>query len=329
MSNTFRKLVKSTMALALTMMGSVYGDCCPQPSYSFADSCCPTYSTEASGEWIFGAGVICWRAFEGDFDCGCGSLDILDEQTSDGDTISLISGNDDELHYDWNAGFRVGAGYRFACSKWDVGAVWTNYSGHGHGSSDEDNHIHWNLNFNEVDVVTGYGFETLTCFTVRPFVGVRGTWMDQKVRAHLTTFVAAESREAVLHDNNKHTQNFWGVGPVFGVEANWALGCGFGFYGIIDGAVLYGRSKTHFDDIEVAVDDTTVTTFTDIKNRHTVCQLAGDVSLGFYWEKTLCNDMLLTLQLGWEHHHYFDFNRLGETDDLSFDGLSFSGAIGF
>ena len=45
------------------------------------------------------------------------------------------------------------------------------------------------------------------------------------------------------------------------------------------------------------------------------------------WKTCFCKNSFLILQLGLEHHRYFNHNQFCGYGDLSLDGVSFSAAI--
>ena len=116
------------------------------------------------------------------------------------------------------------------------------------------------------------------------------------------------------------------VGPLFGLEADVNIGCGLSLY--VNGAIswLYGRNDVRLTDSTATID---VIDFCDIKNKTNSILTSADASFGVRWQTCFCTDKQLFVQLGYEHHRYFDYNRIGSCGDLSFDGLQIGLGLGF
>lgn len=350
MSYAFKKIYVAVAALMVAaagqsqvaadnsqIWGGYGGNCC------LSDNCCqPECCPQACGTWSVSAGLLYWRAYEGGLICDCIPGEITDVVDNNGHTNSHIKGGHNDFDQDWELGFRLGAGYQFACSQWELGAYWTHFHDHaraghdGHNSHENNwesnfhsgnNHFsHWNLNFDEVDLVAGYRCELCPCFTLTPFLGLRGVRIDQTLHSQSSLVIFDEFDGGFVFSRHHDKEKFWGVGPVLGLEAEWGLGCGFSVYGCVDTSVLYGRFDNDFDGFEEVAD---VSTVCDSSVTRDAALLAGDAGLGVRWGTCFCNGMHLTLQLGWEHHHYFDYNQLGSNGDLSLDGVTFSAGIDF
>jgi hypothetical protein len=113
---------------------------------------------------------------------------------------------------------------------------------------------------------------------------------------------------------------------LLGLEADWKVGCGFSFY--VSGAVswLYGKHKTKFSE---TIETCDTSSFCSIHGHIDANIAAADAAFGIRWQKCICGNKALLLQLGLEHHRYFDYNRFCNYGDLSFDGVNFSAAVTF
>lgn len=230
---------------------------------------------------------------------------------SDGFVLSEFSGRGRDLHYKWDPGYRVGACYEFASGEWDVAASWTHFHSKANGSG----HRKWTINLDVVDVTTGYEPECGLCFDIRPFLGVRGAKIDQKLHS------------GHRRGSHKHfKEEFEGIGPLLGLGLDWEIGCNFSLYVKASAAWLYGNF--HVKTFES----------TELVHARNVCKLrkhldaniaAGDAEIGLRWETCFCKTKRFFLQLGLEHHRYFNFNRIGCYGDLSFDGANVGLGIGF
>lgn len=191
-----------------------------------------------------------------------------------------------------------------------------------------------------IDLIAGYNYELGSCFALRPFGGLRGARIDQKLR--ITEFddsfsssdfsssdfspLSFSSSSALFTRDVHNKEKFSGLGPLIGIEAAWNVGCGFSVYASISAACLYGKFNIRVFETDL---DVNAANFCQVRY-HTDASLAvADAALGVRWQTCFCDNMRLILQLGLEHHRYFDYNRIGCYGDLSFDGLNLSAGIEF
>jgi hypothetical protein len=188
-----------------------------------------------------------------------------------------------------------------------------------------------------IDVFAGYGYDINACFSFRPFFGVRSARIDQKTHnggrfySDIDSSLPSYSLSSYLSDNrvttvNRNKQKFNGVGPLIGLEADWNIGCGFSLYVSADVTWLYGQFDVHLHEVAEFFDGANICKFRS--DLDTV--LAGaDAAIGVRWiTDCYCNTRLI-LQVALEHHIYYDYNRIGNYGDLSFDGVSISAGLEF
>lgn len=298
------------------------------------NSCCPQY--------FLALDLLYWRAFEEGLD-GCGLIEATQLDSEDGSFFSSKR-SVNEPHFNWNAGFRLGAGVLYT-NGWDVVAYWTNYNTTAHrkqknhqehefGFTLEDSstpltktRLHWRIDFNEVDLLLGRNF-SLFCdeINLRPFVGLRGAWITQKLHSRNNSIVNSSEEVDLFHVHKKNTQKFRGVGPLLGLQASGYIGCNFRLFGIVDFGLLYSDFTIRSRDEKAFVNNSS---FCKTKKKLHPCEVFADAVLGLSWEYCFCNNMLLTLQVSAEHHRYFDHNKMAADGDLYFEGGAFSANIKF
>jgi hypothetical protein len=244
---------------------------------------------------------------------------------SDGTVISQFKGKDRDPHFEWNPGFRLGVGLELTRSNWDFVAIWTHINSKAHNSKEQDAEFNWNLDFDVIDVVAAYNFDVGSCFALRPYVGLRGARIEQKVRYDEQESSKAAALAADLNIPDDHNdQKFTGIGPLVGLEADWNIGCGFSLYANADLSWLYGNFKVRIH--ELTESEHTFDFYSS--DKHLVANIGvADAGIGIRWETCFCNGNRLFLELGLEHHRYFNYNRFCSYGDLTFDG--FNAGIGF
>lgn len=316
---TFFSTKKFVAIIAALIMGisHVYADAdadnCEQPTKNFQSPCSDvTFCNDDccnNNWWVFGD-LLCWRACEDGFSCDFGTTNIVNTVTN-GQLVTSINEHDKEIHFDWNLGFRVGAGYHLPCDCWDAVVYWTHFHEKGQGHACE-NRAHWKLMFNTVDALLGYNYCCGSCFTIKPFLGVRYAKINQRLRTRLETTITAATGSSMVISTERNREHFWGAGPQLGFEADWNLGCGFSVYGGLAGNLLYGHFDVKFDDVNAFV---LALNECHAKKDTRACQTGLDGSIGVRWDYNC-----VTLQLGLEHHRYFDFNKMGCGGNLNLYG---------
>ncbi len=322
MTHLIKKIHVALALLLITPTGYMHGgyDNCSSFPCEERTNCLPC-EPDCCGKGFLGIDLLYWRAFESGLDV-CVPICASDIVTSEEKVISQLHGRGREPNFKWSPGFRLGTGYQFA-SDWIVGAFWTHF--HSHSSRHGEHNLHWNLDLDVIDLVFGYEYDLGSCFTLTPFAGLRGARIDQKLHND-DTFSSSSSVFNELFSIHENKEKFSGIGPLLGVEGDWGLGCGFSLYASASLSWLYG----HFNIKQCTFDESTIFINSSRINKHLDANLAAtDATVGIRWETCFCLNTQLILQVGLEHHRYFDYNRFGHYGDLSFDGVNFSAGLVF
>lgn len=145
------------------------------------------------------------------------------------------------LTFDWAPGFRVGLGYNMHHDQWDTQLAYTWFQaqakGHGKGPITsgflaarlsllepfEEGKMKCNLHYNMFDWDLGRRFLVSKALSLRPFIGAKAGWIDQKLHATWRTpdFILP----GILYSAIEDVQNkFRGGGPMGGLNGKWILG---------------------------------------------------------------------------------------------------------
>ncbi len=253
--------------------------------------------------------------------------------------------------FDWDWGFRVGAGYDIPRDGWDIDLYWT----HIRNTASDDEHSNsstlltqvwnvgafpfngsinfakgdWQVNLEQVDLTLGREFFVGKHLTFRPFAGLRSDWIFQKYKVEVkgAEFITG----APLEQETKFTNRFWGFGFAGGFNTDWRLGCGFSIYGDADFSILMG-----FFDIDQKGTQNDLKIWSQDKNFRSAKAIA-DLGLGFKWFRRFCRDSFgITLKAGYEYHLFFNQNQFVITNGNDMNelftplggDLAFQGAIG-
>jgi len=201
--------------------------------YNLCDECCPL---EIFADFIY------WSATEAGADTWA---EVIIE--ANGNSSNDILGVD----FGWDPGFKAGVGYQINQGKYDVkayyswfhtvgkesissipGAVHSTFLGNFYadnplgigisGPSYERAHISWAINFNTFDWQIGCNYCVDNCFSLRPFMGLKGGWIDQTIQTKwinpdILGFTFTSQATERLENN------YWGIGPTIGIDTKWIL----------------------------------------------------------------------------------------------------------
>jgi len=97
------------------------------------------------------------------------------------------------------------------------------------------------------------------------------------------------------------------VGVLGGVQPNWHFCSNFILYSNFDMALIWGQSEEKKREKTSYFDSTLSNNW---KNAFYRMQAILDLGIGVRWEKNWCCDRYTTaLDLGWEHHIWFNHNE--------------------
>ncbi len=320
MKNFNKKMYGISMFLLINSMNFSYGDSRECIENSDCNSCQPA----CCNSWFVSADFLYWRTFESGLDI-CTPCVVSDFINADGVLVSQFCGRGQDLHFGWDPGFRIGIGYDLPCSDWDLSVYWTHFYSKAQNNT-HANEIHLNVNYNVIDLVARYECDLNNCFSLNPLLGLRGAKIHQNLHMASDPNATCDSEVSNFTNINNSKQKFFGVGPLLGLEAEWNMGCNFSFYTDIAISWLYGNFDVNFAGSNE---------FPGAISRYNVCKhlnanlAVTDAGLGIRWQTCFCTNRILMLELGLEHHRYFDYNRFGCSGDLSFDGVNFSAGFEF
>jgi hypothetical protein len=306
------------------------------------------------GLFLFGDALY-WQAREGGIPYGMKVNSTL-----------VALGND--YHYDikepefeWNFGFRLGLGYGCKRDGWDFSSTWTRYSSKARDTgilsstsgiipifanpdfiflfgTASNAEAHWHLQFNQLDVLMGRSFHVSRFFSMRPFIGPTGIWIDQHYQLeYVRRFVSGT-------DHVKLENVFKGVGLMGGCDLWFGLGRGWSILGKGSASLYAG-----FFDLDRHEHYTNLLgeriPFTTNQTLHLTAPTTA-LSIGFAWDRYFSNQRYYaSFKVLFDYQIFFNqnqFSRFVSTDpdsqpqsfitnqgDLTFFGGSFSALFGF
>jgi hypothetical protein len=266
------------------------------------------------------------------------------------------------IEHDWAPGFRLGVGYRLPWDGWDFQSVYTYYRSEetnresdlvnrnliailadiGMGARARDAIAHLDLSYDVLDVELGRSFKLSKSVTVRPFGGLRMTWLENDSRVNYFGRNFPGIRRSRLGGEVDDKSDFFGYGIRLGAEGNLNLKYGFSFFGKADASLLTGEFELeHFEaeDDGVGLGTPRNSIFEDAEVRtlireelHRVVPVV-QLAAGVAWEKKLLDNLNFQASLGYEFVNYYNVvQRRAQVDDVqperittSTDDLGFHG----
>ncbi|NGX39183.1 MAG: hypothetical protein KR126chlam1_00505 [Chlamydiae bacterium] len=264
----------------------------------------------------------------------------------DGSTSDILRLNNlVKAHYEtpdfkWDFGFKAGLTYVGCHDGWDFGLLWTWYRGKSgstiqalddHNStliplwsafSSETGLItyateieeNWAVQLQLFDIELGREFWTSKYLSLRPHVGLRIAFIDQEFNlVHRGGSWSDEGSNSDAFNGFVDLDNdYRGVGIRAGLDSVWHIGCGWGLFGNFATSIVYGRFKVDHDEWNrKATDPHSKIKILETQESFHASRAMLDLVLGVQWSTMFCDCCYgFTMQLGWEHHVFFDQNQM-------------------
>ncbi|NGX45334.1 MAG: hypothetical protein K940chlam2_00483 [Chlamydiae bacterium] len=275
------------------------------------------------------------------------------------------NGSVKRIDFDWDWGFRLALGYNTDC-KMDFYLNWTYYSTDGSDSASAafpasifpvwtipgssltastEAEASWRLRLNILDLQMSALFSPCGFLDLKPRIALTTAWIDQKFNINSSGGLSKGTAAFVVLDDDIDMKNdFWGIGPKFGVDTNWLLGCGFTFFGNADVSILYGEFDISQQESVLLEGITPAIVYLDLKNDKFWLSRANlDFILGLRWERTFQKGCYhFALEASWENLFFFGQNQLKRfvddtnpgiaipvAGDLTIQGLTLRASFGF
>jgi hypothetical protein len=229
-----------------------------------------------------------------------------------------FTGRLEKVHPHWRPGFRVGFGGNMSYDEWDIFLNWTWFKCHteretkgsllplwGYPDAVNGNIAskakgEWKLHYNVLDLEMGRSFWVGKYFSLRPFFGIRGAWINQHFNIKYDLKTATETDLRV-----KPKSDFEGGGVRAGFDARFALWSGWSFYGIASAAMLYGYYDCDFNEKWESV------VIAASKDHFRQAASTGQLALGVRWDCYVHHDRYhFGLYAGWEQNIWFGLNKM-------------------
>lgn len=192
----------------------------------------------------------------------------------------------------------------------------------------------WKININEFAFDLDYTLNYNACVSFCPYLGLFGAAINQKQKIlNINATDGFDIGNVTVFRKN----DFWGIGPRFGLSANWNFTQQFSLVCDTNLAYLFGKitNKNHFQT-------STVPLAVSNLNQKTWCtRPMASAFAALNWNTTIANCSILSLSVGYEFQYWWDqwnassniiddlITADGHWGDLSINGLVASIGISF
>lgn len=264
--------------------------------------------------------------------------------------------------FDWDPGFRIGAGYRSETNHWDSVIYYTWYKTQGRdqvsatsggvhspnlgnffvGDTDatglsgpyyKSAGIEWNFLFNTFDWELGRTFYFEKKYTLRPSIGLKAAIIDQAINSNWVDPIGNLPPTPFTSATEDLDNNFWGLGPSLGLNASWILyhssNHALSLVGDFSGAFLWGQWQ--FSDVYHNDEPVTISINSDSMS---TASTMGRGYIGLNWEGVI-KKANLNIRLGYESQvwlnqlRFYSFNMGRQNNPLYLQGGVFDFCIHF
>ncbi|MBS0604475.1 MAG: hypothetical protein JSS60_05490 [Verrucomicrobia bacterium] len=271
--------------------------------------------------------------------------------------------------FDFQPGFKVGAGLKFAHDGWDLYAnyTWLNPETFKDSLSSSSGDIvgpadpyygsptlskvkdRFQQTFNVLDLELGRQFFLSKYLTLRPYFGLKSAWINQTQKNFLTVFnndtnglgvnsFSVPNGETITNLIQKQKLESWGIGIRAGIAPVWYFIKNFGLYGNLAVSGMWttfqNHSKTSFkgtitDPTTGAVSSVSGVTANIGRSFHTVTPVI-ELGLGLTYMAFFHQDAYaLTVSAGWEEQMWIGFNGGFPGGSMSQQGFTFKAGFEF
>jgi len=346
MSGFFKKLMATGTVLSLGLISVAFADsmaCCPPPP-------CPPRCEPLCGPGPYGPGGPCagwcdnlsfygswlyWKVNGDEFDYA------VDKTRS---TVAGITTDHESIHelkFDWESGFRLGAGVEFPRMSWGLDIIWTHYENSSSKSKSvvgqtgatqtfvslpavfnfgstltagqtADFHSRLKLRYNTVDFEFGKWCCCNSCVTFRPHAGFRVADIQEGFhdRVIFSGTGADESFSTTGATNGRFfvKNRFKGVGVRAGLDLDLCLCEGWSLIGRGAASIIWGTTHLtqHFKYDTVAAANAYNS---EIKDNYRHSRVITDLLFGIRYKTLACSCYPVFAELAWEHHFLFSQHR--------------------
>lgn len=249
------------------------------------------------------------------------------------------SGSTANMNYRFQTGFKAGLGFSFSHDYWDTCFNYTWYQSNRNSGSIKGDpgagltptftpylpltadsyydgaNAKWRLHFNSIDWELGRNFYISKFLSLRPFIGLKGTWQSQKFNTQYTGFIVDDAFNYLRNMKS----SFMGIGIRTGCNMGWHIAGTWSVFGDIAASSVWGQFKSSRSDSST-VADTSLNPVSASNQIHSATPVL-ELAIGIRKDQWFLNNRLhVGVQAGWEEQIWLDQNQFASNLGTSSDG---------
>lgn len=283
-----------------------------------------------SGDYLY------WTARES-------NLEYASTGYSNDPSTSVSSGISKSPSFKYKSGFKTALGFNFGHDSWDSSVSYTWFQSNHNTSSMSasyvdgltpsftpyialgvDDHFSsasslWGIHFNSIDWELGRNCYISRYLSLRPFVGLKGSWQRQIFKNSFEGVVSGSPFD--YYNNNK--SSYWGVGIRSGIDTSWHLSESWSLFGDLALSALWTSFDNHRSDSHSIGSGTTIKPVRERSTSNIIVPVL-ELSVGIRKDVWFFRDRLhIGAQAGWEEQVWWNVNQLPSNLGGSRDGNLF------
>ncbi|MBS0650421.1 MAG: hypothetical protein JSR93_04600, partial [Verrucomicrobia bacterium] len=233
--------------------------------------------------------------------------------------------------FSWDPGFRIGIGYHIPHDQWDICLNWTRFQTDASdssyppsggsidgtwlltsfGSSATFASAHWKLDYDVLDLELGRFYYLTRALSARPFIGLRGVWIDQHYRTTYNGISVSRGfflPPAITNIRLKMKNDYEAFGLRAGSNLDWAFNRHWSLIGEASVSLVYG----FFDVSQKSSISNPIAPFEiDSKEEFHTTKANFEVAIGLQWNTYFAKDRYHLVIAGtYEFIEWFSQNQL-------------------
>lgn len=269
----------------------------------------------------------------------------------------------EEIDFIWDPGFRIGGGLRLPYDLWNLSFFYTYFHSKPEKTlaANQPNQflsppftpglnasanivqaqkakISWDVHFQCFDLLLSRSFSFTQHLSIQPKIGISGTILHQSSCVHYEGIAIPSGMiSPPLFMGNNAKNNFWGIGPLLGLDSRWVMGK-FGIFANLTASGTWAKFTLLSQSKNVIISNGTANfAIGDVTDRRNSTRVRPGLRflVGFDWVKELPKDSHLHIALGYEIQYWWSLlqplfqNNISPESILTFSGLTATAAFSF
>ncbi len=251
--------------------------------------------------------------------------------------INASKGHAQQMEWTGDPGFKVGLGINLPHDGWDIFGQYTwlhtkthnittksfntplpgqfvsTFFGIRDGSLNQTYvkaKANWRNKFNVVDLGLGRNYFISQFLTLKPHVGLKGTWQDQEFVVEYTQVDLADINTILIQDDIRFNQDMWGLGIRFGLDTGWQFIKDFGLVANMSLSALWSDFSTKRKDRHFSIALPANSLYYNFNFNQRPINAILEMQLGLRHDFWFCdNDYHVSIAAMWEEQVWINHER--------------------